>query len=125
MVHVLDGFDRCNLIVIVNSCFALHLFKELSSGEAKSGGIGGAFEGLDAFAATIESVLCRVRVALVDTVVRLEVADEEVGQALELHVAEIEFYDQLGKGAGEDATGYWESPAFLTKVFTAGQSFDM
>ena len=75
---------------------------------------------MDAFAHTIESVLCRVRVALLDTVVRLEVIDDDVGQALELHVAEIEFYDQLGKGASEDSTSYWESPAFMTKVFSAG-----
>ena len=70
---------------------------------------------------------------LIDTIVRLEVTDEDVGKALELHVAEIEFYDQLGgKGASggggggeESSTGYWETPAFLTKVFTAGGSFHM
>ena len=86
-----------------------------SKGDDKSSG--GAFEGLDAFAQTIESILCRVRVALLDTVVRLEVVEGDVGKALELHVAEIEFFDQLGKGS---STGYWESPAFMTKVFTVG-----
>ena len=43
---------------------------------------------------------------LIDTIVRLEVTDEDVGKALELHVAEIEFYDQLGgKGASGGGGG--------------------
>ena len=89
-----------------------------SSGDTEAGS--SAFAGVDVVAQAIDSVLCRVRVTLVDTVVRLEVADGDVGKALELHIAHIEFYDQFSKTAGEDSTSYWESPAFMTKVFTAG-----
>ncbi|KAL5009376.1 hypothetical protein ScPMuIL_014957 [Solemya velum] len=67
------------------------------------------YEGVQKFAQTIDSVLCRVQVKLLDTVIRLEhlPVDAERGVALEIRIKTIEYFDDM---ATEDRASDVDSP---------------
>ncbi|CAF0882237.1 unnamed protein product [Didymodactylos carnosus] len=54
-----------------------------------------SYQGLETFAATIDSILARVRVTLTDTVIRMEhlINDDDHGVALEIRIKKFEYYD--------------------------------
>ncbi|XP_013385934.1 autophagy-related protein 2 homolog B-like [Lingula anatina] len=60
------------------------------------------FEGLEMFAQTIESVLCRVKLNFTDTIVRLEhlPAEAKCGIALEIRINRIEYFDESATDQG-------------------------
>ncbi|ESO82945.1 hypothetical protein LOTGIDRAFT_197758 [Lottia gigantea] len=60
------------------------------------------FEGVQMFAQTIESVLSRVKLSLLDTIIRLEHVnnDTEKGIALELRIERIDYFDDLANEQG-------------------------
>ncbi|KAG8235893.1 hypothetical protein J437_LFUL010123, partial [Ladona fulva] len=55
-------------------------------------------DGLELFAQTIDSILCRVKVKFVDTVIRLEHVPKEssAGVALELRIKMMDYFDEAG-----------------------------
>ena len=57
------------------------------------------FEGLEAFAETIESVLARVKVSFVDTIVRFEhiPVDATSGVGIELRIKQMDYWDLSGE----------------------------
>ncbi|XP_022329168.2 autophagy-related protein 2 homolog B-like [Crassostrea virginica] len=83
--------------------------------------MGTPFEGVQKFAQTIDSVLCRVKVTLIDTVVRVEHLPDsaEKGVALEIKIKRIEYFDDLAKEEGSpvDDTSRmtWEPAAIAHK----------
>ncbi|KAK7506869.1 hypothetical protein BaRGS_00001720 [Batillaria attramentaria] len=88
------------------------------------------FEGVQMFAQTIESVLSRVKVTLVNTVLRLEYVDPNsgLGVGLEIKIERMEYFDDQSMAedptaAGsstdkQDEGGDWQ-PAILIKNFHA------
>ncbi|XP_062621343.1 autophagy-related protein 2 homolog B-like, partial [Saccostrea cucullata] len=83
--------------------------------------LGTPFEGVQKFAQTIDSVLCRVKVTLVDTVIRVEHLPNtaEKGVALEIKIKRVEYFDDLAKEEGspvDDASRTtWEPAAVAHK----------
>ncbi|KAJ8309402.1 hypothetical protein KUTeg_014276 [Tegillarca granosa] len=83
---------------------------------------GKKYEGVQKFAQTIDSVLCRVKVTLIDTTVRVEHLPytAEKGVALEFRIKRIEFYDEMaaddGSSVDEPRGGTkWEPAAVAQK----------
>ncbi|XP_023213740.1 autophagy-related protein 2 homolog B-like [Centruroides sculpturatus] len=82
-------------------------------------------EGLELFAQTIETVLCRIKVRFIDTVIRMEYIPKESksGVALEIRVKKIDYFDEAGNENTEysDHTSkrnIYEPVTFSTKKFT-------
>uniref|UniRef100_A0A8C5AZW6 Autophagy related 2A n=1 Tax=Gadus morhua TaxID=8049 RepID=A0A8C5AZW6_GADMO len=78
-------------------------------------------EGLEMFAQTIETVLRRIKVTFVDTIVRIEhqPLDLETGVALEMHIKRLEYCDEaVREPAGQNAVpvDIHQPPAFLHKI---------
>ncbi|KAH0569025.1 autophagy-related protein 2 homolog B [Cotesia glomerata] len=82
-------------------------------------------EGVELFAQTIDSILCRVRVRFIDTVIRLEHVplDSTTGVAIEMCIKNLEYSDEAGSDpsnvnldANQPSKGYIVS-AFTTKRF--------
>ncbi|XP_037694662.1 autophagy-related protein 2 homolog A isoform X2 [Choloepus didactylus] len=76
-------------------------------------------EGLEMFAQTIETVLRRIKVTLLDTVVRVEHApgDGERGVAVEVHVQRLEYCDEAVRDPGPaPPVDVHQPPAFLHKL---------
>ncbi|XP_061541277.1 autophagy-related protein 2 homolog A isoform X1 [Phycodurus eques] len=78
-------------------------------------------EGLEMFAQTIETVLRRIKVTLLDTIVRIEhqPLDQETGVALEVHIKRLEYFDEAVRDpSGQTAVpvDIHQPPAFLHKI---------
>ncbi|XP_055987729.1 autophagy-related protein 2 homolog A [Sorex fumeus] len=76
-------------------------------------------EGLEMFAQTIETVLRRVKVTFLDSVVRVEhqPGDREHGMALEVHVQRLEYCDEAVREPGQaPPVDMHQPPAFLHKL---------
>ncbi|XP_042637474.1 autophagy-related protein 2 homolog A [Orycteropus afer afer] len=76
-------------------------------------------EGLEVFAQTIESVLRRVKVTFLDTVMRVEhtLGDREHGVAVEAHVQRLEYCDEALRGSSPaPPVDVHQPPAFLHKL---------
>uniref|UniRef100_A0A4W5KU93 Autophagy related 2A n=1 Tax=Hucho hucho TaxID=62062 RepID=A0A4W5KU93_9TELE len=76
-------------------------------------------EGLEMFAQTIEMVLRRIKVTLLDTIVRLEhqPLDMETGIALEVHIKRLEYCDEAVRDPSQTVTvDIHQPPAFLHKI---------
>uniref|UniRef100_A0AAQ6AFJ3 Autophagy related 2A n=1 Tax=Amphiprion ocellaris TaxID=80972 RepID=A0AAQ6AFJ3_AMPOC len=78
-------------------------------------------EGLEMFAQTIETVLRRIKVTFLDTIVRIEhqPLDLETGVALEVHIKRLEYFDEAVRDpAGQTAVpvDIHQPPAFLHKI---------
>lgn len=76
-------------------------------------------EGLEMFAQTIETVLRRIKVTFLDTVVRVEHSpgDEEHGVAVEVHVQRLEYCDEAVRDPSQaPPVDVHQPPAFLHKL---------
>uniref|UniRef100_A0A3P8V0S0 Autophagy related 2A n=1 Tax=Cynoglossus semilaevis TaxID=244447 RepID=A0A3P8V0S0_CYNSE len=78
-------------------------------------------EGLEMFAQTIETVLRRIKVTFIDTIVRIEhqPLDLETGVALELHIKRLEYFDEAVRDPASQTAvpvDIHQPPAFLHKI---------
>ncbi|XP_054648110.1 autophagy-related protein 2 homolog A isoform X2 [Dunckerocampus dactyliophorus] len=78
-------------------------------------------EGLEMFAQTIETVLRRIKVTLLDTIVRIEhqPPDLETGVALEVHIKWLEYFDEAVRDPASQTAvpvDIHQPPAFLHKI---------
>ncbi|XP_051942118.1 autophagy-related protein 2 homolog A isoform X2 [Hippocampus zosterae] len=78
-------------------------------------------EGLEMFAQTIETVLRRIKVTLLDTIVRIEhqPPDLETGIALEVHIKRLEYFDEAVRDPSNQTAvpvDIHQPPAFLHKI---------
>ncbi|KAM8848900.1 autophagy-related protein 2 homolog A [Synchiropus picturatus] len=78
-------------------------------------------EGLEMFAQTIETVLRRIKVTFLDTIVRIEhqTLDLETGVALEVHIKRLEYFDEAVRDPASQTTvpvDIHQPPAFLHKI---------
>uniref|UniRef100_A0A6Q2WTK4 Autophagy related 2A n=1 Tax=Esox lucius TaxID=8010 RepID=A0A6Q2WTK4_ESOLU len=76
-------------------------------------------EGLEMFAQTIETVLRRIKVTLLDTIVRMEhqPLDMETGIALEVHIKRLEYCDEAVRDPSQTVpVDIHQPPAFLQKI---------
>uniref|UniRef100_A0A673W0D8 Autophagy related 2A n=1 Tax=Salmo trutta TaxID=8032 RepID=A0A673W0D8_SALTR len=76
-------------------------------------------EGLEMFAQTIETVLRRIKVTLLDTIVRIEhhPLDMETGIALEVHIKRLEYCDEAVRDPNQTVpVDIHQPPAFLHKI---------
>ncbi|XP_011503827.1 PREDICTED: autophagy-related protein 2 homolog A [Ceratosolen solmsi marchali] len=82
-------------------------------------------EGIELFAQTIDSILCRVKIRFLDTVIRLEHVplDSSTGVAMEIFIQNLEYSDEAGSDPShatldpnQSSKGYVVS-AFSTKRF--------
>ncbi|XP_045024451.1 autophagy-related protein 2 homolog A isoform X1 [Daphnia magna] len=79
------------------------------------------FEGLELFAQTLETVLARIKVRVIDTVIRLEYVPQSSlsGVGLEIHVKRMDYFDMAGQDQnvpnGHQIVN--EKSAYATKKF--------
>ncbi|XP_038867882.1 autophagy-related protein 2 homolog A-like [Salvelinus namaycush] len=76
-------------------------------------------EGLEMFAQTIETVLRRIKVTLLDTIIRIEhqPLDMEMGIALEVHIKRLEYCDEAVRDPSQTVpVDIHQPPAFLHKI---------
>uniref|UniRef100_A0A4W5NJF9 Autophagy related 2A n=1 Tax=Hucho hucho TaxID=62062 RepID=A0A4W5NJF9_9TELE len=76
-------------------------------------------EGLEMFAQTIETVLRRIKVTLLDTIIRIEhqPLDMETGIALEVHIKWLEYCDEAVRDPSQTVpVDIHQPPAFLQKI---------
>ncbi|XP_076877879.1 autophagy-related protein 2 homolog A [Brachyhypopomus gauderio] len=76
-------------------------------------------EGLEMFAQTIETVLRRIKVTFLDTIVRIEHQpfDAETGVALEMHIKRLEYCDEAVRDSSQTVpVDIHQPPAFLHKI---------
>ncbi|XP_056294879.1 autophagy-related protein 2 homolog A [Pseudoliparis swirei] len=78
-------------------------------------------EGLEMFAQTIETVLRRIKVTFIDTIVRIEhqPLDLETGVALEVHIKRLEYFDEAVRDPASQTTvpvDIHQPPSFLHKI---------
>uniref|UniRef100_A0A8C7PAJ8 Autophagy related 2A n=1 Tax=Oncorhynchus mykiss TaxID=8022 RepID=A0A8C7PAJ8_ONCMY len=76
-------------------------------------------EGLEMFAQTIETVLRRIKVTLLDTIVRIEhqPLNMETGIALEVHIKRLEYCDEAVRDPSQTVpVDIHQPPAFLHKI---------
>uniref|UniRef100_T1JN27 Autophagy-related protein 2 n=1 Tax=Strigamia maritima TaxID=126957 RepID=T1JN27_STRMM len=81
-----------------------------------------SFEGLEIFAQAIESILCRIKVRFLDTVVRVEHVpkDSQHGVAVEFRFKKIDYFDEAGTEEFVNKNcqkNIYENPAFHNKKF--------
>ncbi|RVE67358.1 hypothetical protein OJAV_G00102230 [Oryzias javanicus] len=78
-------------------------------------------EGLEMFAETIETVLRRIKVTLLDTIIRIEhqPLDLKTGVALEVHIKRLEYFDEAVRDPASHTAvpvDIHQPPAFLHKI---------
>uniref|UniRef100_A0A4W6EYW7 Autophagy related 2A n=1 Tax=Lates calcarifer TaxID=8187 RepID=A0A4W6EYW7_LATCA len=78
-------------------------------------------EGLEMFAQTIETVLRRIKVTFLDTIIRIEhqPLDLETGVALEVHIKRLEYFDEAVRDPASQTAvpvDIHQPPAFLHKI---------
>ncbi|XP_077588556.1 autophagy-related protein 2 homolog A [Stigmatopora nigra] len=78
-------------------------------------------EGLEMFAQTIETVLRRIKVTLLDTIVRIEhqPPDLQADVALEVHIKRLEYFDEAVRDPSSQTVlpvDIHQPPAFLHKI---------
>ncbi|XP_028824130.1 autophagy-related protein 2 homolog A-like [Denticeps clupeoides] len=76
-------------------------------------------EGLEMFAQTIETVLRRIKVTFLDTIVRMEhhALDAESGVALEMHIKRLDYCDEAVRDSSQTVpVDVHQPPAFLRKI---------
>ncbi|XP_043525615.1 autophagy-related protein 2 homolog B isoform X2 [Frieseomelitta varia] len=104
---------------------SMQLAQECLQEDAKNAGNSQPLEGVELFAQTIDSILCRVKVRFIDTVIRLEHVplDSSTGVAIEMCIKNLEYSDEAGLDPSsasldpsQSTKGYIVS-AFTTKRF--------
>ncbi|XP_029036559.2 autophagy-related protein 2 homolog B [Osmia bicornis bicornis] len=104
---------------------SMQLAQECLQEDANNAGNSQPLEGVELFAQTIDSILCRVKVRFIDTVIRLEHVplDSSTGVAIEMCIKNLEYSDEAGLDPSntsldpsQSTKGYIIS-AFATKRF--------
>nr|XP_012226127.1 PREDICTED: autophagy-related protein 2 homolog B isoform X1 [Linepithema humile] len=103
---------------------SMQLAQECLQQDAANAGNAQPLEAVEIFARTIDSILCRVKVRFIDTVIRLEHVplNSSTGVAVEVSIQNLEYSDEAGLDPSntsldpESAKGYIVS-AFSTKRF--------
>ncbi|XP_017890148.1 autophagy-related protein 2 homolog B isoform X2 [Ceratina calcarata] len=104
---------------------SMQLAQECLQEDAKNAGNSQPLEGVELFAQTIDSILCRVKVRFIDTIIRLEHVplDSSTGVAIEMCIKNLEYSDEAGLDPSstsldpsQSTKGYVVS-AFTTKRF--------
>ncbi|CAL7949589.1 unnamed protein product [Xylocopa violacea] len=104
---------------------SMQLAQECLQEDAKNVGNSQPLEGVELFAQTIDSILCRVKVRFIDTIIRLEHVplDSSTGVAIEMCIKNLEYSDEAGLDPSntsldpsQPTKGYVVS-AFTTKRF--------
>ncbi|KOC64737.1 Autophagy-related protein 2 like protein B [Habropoda laboriosa] len=104
---------------------SMQLAQECLQEDANNVGNSQPLEGVELFAQTIDSILCRVKVRFIDTVIRLEHVplDSSTGVAIEMCIQNLEYSDEAGLDPSstsldpsQSTKGYVMS-AFMTKRF--------
>ncbi|XP_053986087.1 autophagy-related protein 2 homolog B isoform X1 [Hylaeus volcanicus] len=104
---------------------SMQLAQECLQEDANNAGNSQPLEGVELFAQTIDSILCRVKVRFIDTVIRLEHVplDSSTGVAIEMFIKNLEYSDEAGLDPSntsldpsQSTKGYVVS-AFTTKRF--------
>ncbi|XP_012275672.1 autophagy-related protein 2 homolog B isoform X2 [Orussus abietinus] len=89
-------------------------------------------EGVELFAQTIDSILCRVKVRFLNTVIRLEHVPLEstMGVAIEMCIKNLEYSDEAGSDpynvnadANQPAQGYVASAFMIKRFYLEGVTF--
>ncbi|XP_077866099.1 autophagy-related protein 2 homolog B-like [Saccoglossus kowalevskii] len=102
---------------------AQECLKEEQSGKDHQPDKSQRYEGLELFAQTIESVLSRVKMTFVESVVKLEHVPKEskTGVSLEVCIKRIEYFDENasdpGSGSDQEVPQKYEPVAFALKKF--------
>ncbi|KAF7991887.1 hypothetical protein HCN44_010688 [Aphidius gifuensis] len=104
---------------------SMQLAQECLQQDANNAGNSQPLEGVELFAQTIDSILCRVKVRFLDTVIRLEHVplDSKTGVALEMCIKNLEYSDEAGSDPtnvnidGNKPTKGYVISAFTTKKF--------
>ncbi|KAM4617539.1 autophagy-related protein 2 homolog A isoform 2-T2 [Discoglossus pictus] len=76
-------------------------------------------EGLEMFAQTIETVLRRIKVTFIDTIIRIENTPDEstVGTALEIHIKRLDYCDEAVRDSAQTfPVDIHQPPAFIQKI---------
>ncbi|XP_030620868.1 autophagy-related protein 2 homolog A [Chanos chanos] len=76
-------------------------------------------EGLEMFAQTIETVLRRIKVTFLDTIVRIEhhPLDSDTGVALEMHIKRLDYCDEAVRDSSQTVpVDIHQPPAFVHKI---------
>ncbi|KAG9475554.1 hypothetical protein GDO78_003774 [Eleutherodactylus coqui] len=76
-------------------------------------------EGLEMFAQTIETVLRRIKVTFIDTIIRIEntPADSATGTALEIHIKRLDYCDEAVRDSSQTfPVDIHQPPAFIQKI---------
>ncbi|KAG8438091.1 hypothetical protein GDO86_008686 [Hymenochirus boettgeri] len=76
-------------------------------------------EGLEMFAQTIETVLRRIKVTFLDTIVRIENSpnDSALGTALEIHIKRVDYCDEAVRDSAHTfPVDIHQPPAFIQKI---------
>ncbi|XP_076284575.1 autophagy-related 2 isoform X1 [Lasioglossum baleicum] len=111
---------------------SMQLAQECLQEDANNAGNSQPLEGIELFAQTIDSILCRVKVRFIDTIIRLEHVplDSSTGVAIEMYIKNLEYSDEAGLDPSStsidpsQATKSYIVSAFTTKRFyVEGVSF--
>ncbi|KAM8940476.1 autophagy-related protein 2 homolog A isoform 2-T2 [Pelodytes ibericus] len=76
-------------------------------------------EGLEMFAQTLETVLRRIKVTFLDTIIRIEntPADSATGTALEIHIKRLDYCDEAVRDSAQTIpVDIHQPPAFIQKI---------
>ncbi|XP_077315666.1 autophagy-related protein 2 homolog A [Lithobates pipiens] len=76
-------------------------------------------EGLEMFAQTIETVLRRIKVTFLDTIIRIEnmPVESDTGTALEIHIKRLDYCDEAVRDSGPSfPVDIHQPPAFIQKI---------
>lgn len=104
---------------------SMQLAQECLQEDAKDAGNSQPLESVELFAQTIDSILCKIKVRFLNTVIRMEhmPLGSRTGVALELRIRNLEYSDEAGSDPSNvnldpnlQSKGY-VIPAFMTKKF--------
>lgn len=101
---------------------SMQLAQECLQQDANNAGGNNAqpLEGVELFAQTIDSILCRVRVRFIDTVIRLEHVplDSTTGVAIEMCIKNLEYSDEAGSDPSNVNLDANQSKGYVVSAFT-------
>ncbi|CAF1606489.1 unnamed protein product, partial [Adineta ricciae] len=83
------------------------------------------YQGLETFAATIDSVLARVKVELTDTIIRLEhlIHNSNQGVALEIRIKKFKYFDS--EATSIDMTGPLDANSLIRPTVFTNKNFEL
>ncbi|KAK2581702.1 hypothetical protein KPH14_002189 [Odynerus spinipes] len=111
---------------------SMQLAQECLQQDASGAGNTQPLEGVELFAQTIDSILCRVKVRFIDTVIRLEHVplDSSMGVAMEMCIKYLEYSDEAGLDPSytsidpnQSGKGYVVSAFTIKRFYLEGVTF--